>query len=322
MQGNENPLVSIIVITYNSAKYVIETLESARYQTYQNIELIVSDDCSADNTVEICSNWIKEHTNRFARVELITVNKNSGIPANCNRGIKASTGEWVKFIAGDDALLENCILDNINRITEIPEKVNALHSNIKYYALNFSEKSFLYTTDRSFDTFCNFNIKASDQLKLLVRGYGPLAPSSFFNANTLSELGGFDEKLPYEDGPYWVKLTINNYKIHYLPKATVKYRLHNSTSNNVENRFLFKPIYKMDKVVFEKMYRPYLTILEILGRKASFLIKDVFCVLKLNNQNKIGYLLFKLLNSPFILLQKISFLAIDIKIQNRIRNEN
>ena len=76
MQGKENPLVSIIVITYNSAKYVLETLESARYQTYQNIELIVSDDCSVDNTVEICNNWIKKNSNRFARVELITVNKN------------------------------------------------------------------------------------------------------------------------------------------------------------------------------------------------------------------------------------------------------
>ena len=53
----ECPLVSIVVITYNSAEYVLETLESAKAQTYQNIELIVSDDCSADNTVETCSRW-------------------------------------------------------------------------------------------------------------------------------------------------------------------------------------------------------------------------------------------------------------------------
>ena len=53
MNQDIKPLVSIIVITYNSAKFVLETLESAKAQTYQNIELIISDDCSSDNTIEI-----------------------------------------------------------------------------------------------------------------------------------------------------------------------------------------------------------------------------------------------------------------------------
>ena len=57
----KKPLVSIIVITYNSAKYVLETLESAKNQTYQNIELIISDDCSIDNTVDICTRWLNEN---------------------------------------------------------------------------------------------------------------------------------------------------------------------------------------------------------------------------------------------------------------------
>lgn len=47
-----NPLVSVIVITYNSAQYVVETLDSVYSQTYENIELIVTDDCSQDNTIE------------------------------------------------------------------------------------------------------------------------------------------------------------------------------------------------------------------------------------------------------------------------------
>lgn len=55
----KNPLVSVIVITYNSSKYVLETLNSVAAQTYDNIELIISDDCSKDNTVEICRNWLK-----------------------------------------------------------------------------------------------------------------------------------------------------------------------------------------------------------------------------------------------------------------------
>src|SRR5690606_22852216 len=97
----ENPLVSIIVITYNSSKYVLETLESARAQTYQNIELIISDDGSKDATVQICRDWLKENSDRFVHSQLLTVEHNTGIPANCNRGVKASKGEWIKLIAGD-----------------------------------------------------------------------------------------------------------------------------------------------------------------------------------------------------------------------------
>ena len=58
MEMNNQPLVSVPVITYNSAKFVLETLESIKAQTYQNIELVISDDCSTDNTVQICRDWV------------------------------------------------------------------------------------------------------------------------------------------------------------------------------------------------------------------------------------------------------------------------
>ena len=127
---DENPLVSIIVITYNSAKYVLETLESAKAQTYQNIELIVSDDCSIDNTVEICREWIEQNKNRFVRTELITIPENTGIPANCNRGVRAAQGEWVKLIAGDDMLDNDCILNYVNYIYLSNSKCSIFHSNM------------------------------------------------------------------------------------------------------------------------------------------------------------------------------------------------
>lgn len=60
-----NPLVSIIVITYNSSKYIVETLESAKNQTYTNIELIISDDNSKDDSVFSYENCIKQKSLRF-----------------------------------------------------------------------------------------------------------------------------------------------------------------------------------------------------------------------------------------------------------------
>ena len=100
----ENKLVSVRVVSYNSAQTILDTLESIRKQTYQNIELIVSDDCSKDNTVELVYNWLEANKSRFVRTELITVPFNTGTSANVNRSIKACHGEWIKGIAADDIL--------------------------------------------------------------------------------------------------------------------------------------------------------------------------------------------------------------------------
>jgi glycosyltransferase involved in cell wall biosynthesis len=119
----EEILVSVPVITYNSSKYVLETLESIKAQTYQNIELIISDDCSTDNTVEICRKWIEENKSRFVRTELITSDVNTGVSANGNRGRNACRGEWIKSIAGDDLLMPNCIESYVNYVKQTPEAI-------------------------------------------------------------------------------------------------------------------------------------------------------------------------------------------------------
>ena len=71
-----SPLVTVVVITYNSSKYVIETLDSIYNQTYTNLELIISDDCSKDDTIKICEDWLKKNGNRFYHTEIITTEIN------------------------------------------------------------------------------------------------------------------------------------------------------------------------------------------------------------------------------------------------------
>lgn len=66
---------------------MLETLESGKAQTYHNIKLIVSDDCSTNNTVQICRDWIEKNKDYFIKTELVIANKNIGVPVNCNKGI-------------------------------------------------------------------------------------------------------------------------------------------------------------------------------------------------------------------------------------------
>ena len=302
-QEENNPLVSIVVVTYNSSKYVIETLESAKNQTYKNIELIVSDDCSSDNTVEICKNWIENNKKNFINTELITVNKNTGIPANCNRGLYLSKGKWIKFIAGDDALLNTCIDDNLLKINEIDQEVYALHSEVLLYSEFLDNSNFISKSNVSSLLISNNLINAKEQLELFVRGQIPLAPSVFFYRPALLLLKGFDEKLPYEDIPMWIKFAENNFKIHFLNKATVKYRICDSVSNS--KNLIFNLVYKMGEKVYEETRKKHLTFLEKISLESTYLIKDWFVKINLINANFMNNLLFKSLNFPFYNLYRL-----------------
>jgi len=111
MNNKNIPLVSVRVLTYNSSKYIAETLDSVYRQTYDNIELVISDDCSKDDTVEICREWLDTHKSRFSQVVFLTSPVNTGVCANSKRSMDATTGEWIKGLGGDDLLIPNAIED-------------------------------------------------------------------------------------------------------------------------------------------------------------------------------------------------------------------
>ena len=260
MKNSIHPLVSIVIITYKSSAYVLETLESAKVQTYRNIELIVTDDCSPDNTVEICKDWIEKNKDRFVRTELITVPVNTGISLNCNRGIKASSGEWIKIIAGDDILKDNCIADLLNFADENPEaefiisdlevidnqsrplKPNATHDKgLKYY---FSAKT------------------AKQQLKNYARWPAFLnSPTFFFKKETMANIGYYDDEFKiYDDMCLIYKINSYNKKIFYLNKSTVKYRIHDNAVSRVSNKLVNDKREKEAYGIFKKYRKKQLCI--------------------------------------------------------------
>ena len=78
MQNKHMNLVSVVVVVYNSSETVVETLDTILKQTYRNIELIVTDDCSTDDTVKIVKSWMIENHKRFARCGIVKNKKNFG----------------------------------------------------------------------------------------------------------------------------------------------------------------------------------------------------------------------------------------------------
>lgn len=214
---NENPIVSIVVITYNSSKFVLETLESAKRQTYANLELIISDDCSVDNTVEICRAWIDENKARFIRTELITAQRNTSITYNCNRGLNVANGEWLKFIAGDDILIDNCISLYIDFIL-LHKKPMIIHSSL--LSLNQDDEIRIIKPQEEI-----LNSSNKRQYKYLLKDNWINAPTTFINRNILLQKKGFNVKYGMiEDYPLWIKLFQDKIRFGYLDEPTVIYR--------------------------------------------------------------------------------------------------
>jgi glycosyltransferase involved in cell wall biosynthesis len=239
-KGHKAALISVVVLTYNSAAFVVETLESIKEQTYYNIELIVTDDCSTDNTVEVCKQWIENNIDRFVRSEVVTTSKNSGIPTNCNRGIFASTGEWIKFIAGDDALMPNLLTEYIQHINLNPD-IEFLHSNVVHYNESLNEGNKDIQTDCAKLRMNEKGISSMEQYEILLRVNHVKAPTTFIKKTIFNKVGTFDERYPlWEDRPMWIKITENNIKLHFLDIVGVKYRVHcNSTQYNNKEKRLF-----------------------------------------------------------------------------------
>ena len=291
----ENPLVSIIVITYNSAKFVLETLESAKAQTYQYIELIISDDCSTDNTVDICKEWIYKNKDRFVRTELIIVLENKGIPANCNRGVKAAQGEWVKLIAGDDILESNAVSNVILHCTDKPE-INIIYSGITQFQNSIENQK---KNDNIYDQhlnlgFCKLKTSA-EQYQILLRKNIIKAPGVFFKSLVFIRIGYFDEKYPFiEDHPFWLKVTRNGISFSFLNKNTVYYRYHlNSIMGKKSEIKLFSDFYIRERIFRKDYIYPNISFLEKLIFESEYARLKLLDFFGLNRSTEFGKFIFR-----------------------------
>ncbi len=107
-----NPLVSIITPNYNASKYIATTIESVQNQTYTNWELLIVDDCSNDNSVEI----IKTFQEKDDRIKLLELPQNAGPAIVRNEGIKQAQGSYLTFIDSDDIWLPDFIETSLKKV--------------------------------------------------------------------------------------------------------------------------------------------------------------------------------------------------------------
>lgn len=300
MEKNE-PLVSVNVLMYNSSKYILETLESVKAQTYRNIELIMSDDKSTDNTVQICEKWIAKNKDRFVSYQILVPDHNTGQSGNYNRAFRAATGEWIKEVDGDDLLTPNCLTDLVEYVNAYPE-AKYVFGRLEIFGGNKQLRD-SYTNIFIYD-FYNWSKKKQLE-QLIFKGNCIPSPCAFYNKAYMVKLGfENDERIPYvEDHPKWIKLIQNDVRFYFCDKIVAKYRLASGVSTSgscgeayyrtcklLTMYYLYPEWRKLDeeyaanRIVDEMcaIYQRYLSLLHSKRMKiANILLKPIDFIIKL-----------------------------------------
>lgn len=242
MSNFSQPLVSICIPTYNGEKYIEEAVWSALNQTYKNIEIIISDDLSIDNTLGIL-NKIKDST----KIPFfIHHHQPIGIGANWNNCVRKANGEYIKFLLQDDLLFPECI--------EAMMDVALMNKKI---GLVFSKRNFIYLEKNDFfdEWIKNYgslhiywkNLKLINSGKKLLRSCQNLTSSPLnkvgepsavlLKKECFNKVGFFNENLvQILDYEFWYRV-FKYYKIGFIDEEFASFRLHKdqATQKNLNN---------------------------------------------------------------------------------------
>ncbi|MBC5775313.1 glycosyltransferase [Pontibacter sp. KCTC 32443] len=207
------PLVSIICLCYNHERFIKEALDSVLAQTYSNLELIVVDDSSTDNSTAI----IEDYCRRFPQLTYISTGQNLGNTKAFNLGWRASRGELIIDFATDDVLLPDRVEKQVQAIAELDQTYGVIYSNAEY--IN-DESEHLYYHSENYKPAPDGNV-----FREVLERYFICPPTMMMRRSVLEELGGYDETLAYEDFDFWVR-SARNWKYSYLDYVTTQRRLH------------------------------------------------------------------------------------------------
>jgi glycosyltransferase involved in cell wall biosynthesis len=249
--ASNTPLVSTIALCYNQAKFAVETLESIRNQSYQNIELIIMDDCSADNSVEVIENWIQE--TKYPCI-FIKHNKNQGICKTLNEAFSHCQGQYLQMIACDDIMLPEKTTVQVELLNEHPDNAAVVYSDA--YLIKDDGSPHYGWFIQKYRAFAD--IPSGNIYNELLAGPFIPAMSTLTKTEVIKKIGGWDEKLAYEDYDFWLRAA-EHYDFIFSSFPSVKYRFHaNNSSKSIkwaDSQFWIYNKHLNNAIARENLYR-------------------------------------------------------------------
>lgn len=225
------PLVSVIIPTYNAEDFVIESIESVLNQNYDNLEVIIIDDCSTDNTQQIITDYFNNRN--LPQVKLFFNEVNLGITKNCNKCLAACSGKYVVMHAGDDIMLQNKILTQVNYLEAHPECTISYH-NIEVFDSQTNKTLYHY------NSFFRNKARSGD-VKVLIK-YGCICGGCSVTVRRESiPPEGYEERYKdASDWPLWINMLMNGGEIHYIDQVLSRYRRHANNITGNDKAYVIK----------------------------------------------------------------------------------
>lgn len=227
--------ISVIIISFNIEKYISQCLDSVILQKKINLEIIVVDDGSTDNTQEI----IKQYADKDSRIKVVFNNENLGVSESRNIGIQKATGDYIHFVDGDDMVVNNCYEVLCNKLLQHQGEVDT----IMFAYSRFKENKII---DRPFSNkISNQTFSSVAEKKFLIKNkpgvtvWNKLYKRSFLISSNLN----FAKGLIYEDILWFWQTILSAKSILVLNQCLYKYRIRqDSIMNGVNNKKLLNVI--------------------------------------------------------------------------------
>lgn len=229
------PLVIVGIALYNHEKYIVKCLESIVKQSYKNIELIVIDDGSPDNSFQVAKKYLDNQD--YNKNYKIITRPNKGMCNTLNEIAKQSEGKYISFIGSDDCWMLNKIEDQVKYLEENP-KYMLVHSNSQVIDNEDNEKNILDFSNKK-NTGYLFDF--------IIEGKGGInTPSHLYKTEIYTKIGYYDSTLKFEDTDFWLRLT-KVYEVGYINKIHTYYRWHDDNLSGSKNvlKFYYEEIVKI-----------------------------------------------------------------------------
>jgi glycosyltransferase involved in cell wall biosynthesis len=209
----EKPLVTVIALCYNHDRFVKEALQSVVNQTYSNIDLIVVDDCSMDNSVRN----ILEFLANISHAKTIFNENNLGNCRSFNQALKIASGKYIIDFSTDDVMLPERIAKQVAKFEESSEKIGVVYSNGIY----IDEQSKPLKGGQMSD---DKKMPEGDVYKHFLKGSFLMPSTMMIKKSVLDEMGGYDEALAYEDYDFWLRSS-RVWDYAYIPQVLSQQRV-------------------------------------------------------------------------------------------------
>ena len=212
--SKKEPVFSIIIPIYNHAGFIIEALETVRKQTIQNLEAIIVNDGSTDNSVEVINNYIKDDT----RFRLIS-KENGGVSSALNAGIREAKGEWICWLSSDDWFETHKLEIHLKHINMNPG-IKFFHTKYSAFYQNTGQLNRIEADMHKYLPPAEFQI-------LPFFKWNPIAGNSIcIHRSVFNEIGMFKEELRSgQDFDFWLRVS-TKFRIYFIPEFTCITRWH------------------------------------------------------------------------------------------------